>query len=51
MATLLRYTTTGNMLFFAAFVAGYGLNEYLKKQAAEKIPLAREPGTEQEGRR
>jgi hypothetical protein len=47
MSTLLRYTTKGNMLFFTAFVAGYGMNEYLKGQAAEKIPLAREPGREE----
>jgi hypothetical protein len=47
MTTLLRYTTKGNMLFFTAFVAGYGINEYLKRQAAEKIPLAREPGREE----
>jgi hypothetical protein len=35
------------MLFFTAFVAGYGINEYLKGQAADKIPLAREPGREE----
>lgn len=50
MATLLRYTTKGNMFFFTAFVAGYGINEYLKKEAANKIPLAQEPGSEEAGR-
>jgi len=39
------------MFFFSAFVAGYGLNEYLKREAAEKVPLAREPGTEEDARK
>ena len=50
MATLLRYTYKTNIFFFTAFVGGYALNEYLKSEAAKKTPLARDPGTEEEGR-
>jgi hypothetical protein len=51
MATLLRYTSRGNIFFFAAFAGGYALNEYLKSETAKKIPLAREPGSEEEVRK
>jgi hypothetical protein len=51
MATLLRYTSRGNIFFFAAFVGGYALNGYFKNEAAKKIPLAREPGSEEEARK
>jgi hypothetical protein len=47
LATLLRYTSKTNVFFFTAFAGGYAINEYLKSQAAEKIPLAREPGSEE----
>jgi len=49
--TLLRYTSRTNVFFFTAFVGGYALNEYLKSQAVEKLPLAREPGSEEKAQK
>jgi hypothetical protein len=51
ISTLLRYTSRGNIFFFAAFAGGYALNEYFKSEAAKKIPLARDPGSEDEARK
>jgi len=39
------------VFFFTAFVGGYALNEYLKSQAVEKLPLAREPGNEEKAQK